>query len=53
MSGRLVLPCGRSYSGKSTLARALADALPGVVVGLDAINEERGLHGGQGIPVEP
>ena len=47
----LVVMCGRSFSGKSTLAAALADALPAELVSLDAINEERGLHGGDGIPV--
>lgn len=52
VSGRLLLLCGRSFSGKTTLARVLADALPAVVVSLDAINDERGLHGGDGIPVE-
>ncbi len=47
-----MLLCGRSFSGKSTLARALAGALPCVVVSLDAINDERGLHGGEGIPIK-
>ncbi len=51
MTGQLVLLCGRSFSGKSTVASFLADSLPGSVVSLDAINEERGLHGGQGIPL--
>lgn len=52
MPGRLVLLCGRSFSGKSTVARALGAGLPGVVVSLDEINTERGLDGGQGIPIE-
>lgn len=52
MGGRVVLLCGRSFSGKSTVAQALSVALGGVVVSLDAINEERGLYGGQGIAVE-
>jgi len=52
MPGRLVLLCGRSFSGKSVLARTLADVLPGTVVSLDSINDERGLRGGQGIPVD-
>ncbi len=52
VSGRLVLLCGKSFSGKSTLARALADALPAVIVSLDAINDERKLQSGAGIPLE-
>lgn len=52
MSGRVVLLCGRSFSGKSSLAARLSDVLPGVIVSLDAINAERGLWGGDGIPVE-
>lgn len=51
MGGRLILMCGRSFSGKSTVARWVAAALPGIVVSLDAINTERGLNGGRGIPV--
>ena len=46
-----MLLCGRSFSGKSTVATSLADLLPGRVVSLDEINEERGLHGGEGIPL--
>ena len=49
--GRLVLLCGRSFSGKSTVAASLANSLPGRVVSLDEINEERGLYGGDGIPL--
>lgn len=53
MAGRVVLLCGRSFSGKSTIAGALSRALPGsTVISLDGINEGRGLHGGQGIPIE-
>jgi predicted kinase len=48
----LVLMCGLSFSGKSTLAARLSDALDGALLGLDRINEERGLDGGQGIPPE-
>ncbi len=48
----IVLLCARSFSGKSTLAEALARQLPATVVSLDAINAERGLHGGQGIPID-
>jgi predicted kinase len=51
MPGRLILLCGRSFSGKSTVAAALAAALGGTIVSFDAINAERGLHGGRGIPV--
>jgi len=48
----IVLLCGRSFSGKSTVAEVLARQLPATAVSLDAINAERGLHGGQGIPIE-
>ncbi|MGP9681355.1 AAA family ATPase [Brachybacterium sp. AOP3-A1-3] len=48
----LTLMCGLSFSGKSTLAARLAEGLPASVISLDLINEERGLYGGQGIPVE-
>lgn len=51
MSG-IVLLCGRSFSGKSTVASRLADSLPGMIISLDAINDERGLWGGDGIPIE-
>lgn len=44
--------CGLSFSGKSTFAVRLADALDAELVSLDAINAERGLYGGQGIPLE-
>ncbi|WP_353651121.1 ATP-binding protein [Nakamurella sp. A5-74] len=43
--------CGRSLSGKSTLARQLADALPATVIALDHLNAERGLSSGAGIPL--
>ncbi|TDX03140.1 ATP-binding protein [Kribbella sp. VKM Ac-2566] len=52
MADRLVLLCGTSFSGKSTVARVLAERLPARVVSLDEINERRGLWGGDGIPVE-
>ncbi|GAA1546602.1 ATP-binding protein [Kribbella lupini] len=52
MSPRLVVLCGTSYSGKSSLATALADHLGAHVVSLDEINERRDLWGGDGIPVE-
>lgn len=48
----LVLRCGLSFSGKSTLAARLSDALVGELLSLDRINEERGLDGGQGIPLD-
>jgi predicted kinase len=48
----LVLMCGLSFAGKSTLAASLADGLGAERVSLDAINAERGLDGGQGIPLE-
>ncbi|TCC23431.1 ATP-binding protein [Kribbella speibonae] len=48
----LVLLCGTSFSGKSTVARALAPELSARIVSLDEINERRGLWGGDGIPVE-
>jgi predicted kinase len=44
--------CGLSFAGKSTFAALLAAELDAVVIGLDAINAERGLDGGQGIPLE-
>ncbi len=48
----LALMCGLSFAGKSTLAARLTDSLPASLISLDLINEERGLHGGQGIPLE-
>jgi len=50
--GVLVLLCGRSFSGKSTVAAHLQQAFAADVISLDAINAERGLDGGQGIPLE-
>jgi predicted kinase len=50
---RLFVMCGLAFSGKSTLARSLAERLEATVVSLDEINRERGLpHGGAGLPVE-
>lgn len=48
----MALMCGLSFAGKSTLASRLTEALPASLISLDLINEERGLHGGQGIPLE-
>jgi predicted kinase len=48
----LVLLCGKSFSGKSTVARVLAPRLRARIVSLDDINGRRGLWGGDGIPVE-
>ncbi len=42
--------CGLSFSGKSTAARTLAHRLGAELIALDAINHERGLRGGDGIP---
>lgn len=47
----LVLMCGLSFAGKSTVAAALARELPASLLTLDGINEERDLHGGEGIPL--
>jgi predicted kinase len=49
---RLFAMCGLSFSGKTTLARAIGAAVGAEYVSLDDINEERGLHGGEGIPGE-
>src|SRR5947209_8113646 len=48
----VVLLMGRSFSGKSTIAGELAQALHARVLSYDAVNAERGLRGGEGIPVE-
>jgi predicted kinase len=47
---KLYLLCGLAFAGKSTLAASIADQTGAVVVSLDAINAERGLAGGLGIP---
>lgn len=52
MTGAVVLLMGRSFSGKSTAARALEQALTAPLISCDALNEERGLRGGRGVPVE-
>jgi predicted kinase len=48
----LYLMCGFSFSGKSTLARKIIERLRCAYISLDDINAERGLWGGDGIPVE-
>lgn len=50
MSGRVVLLCGYSFSGKSMLAAALHERCGAVVVSPDAINARRGHWGGDGVP---
>ncbi|GAA1119605.1 hypothetical protein GCM10009630_16770 [Kribbella jejuensis] len=52
MAARLIVLCGTSFSGKSTVARELARRLPAQVVSMDEINDRRGLWGGAGIPLE-
>jgi predicted kinase len=44
--------CGLSFSGKTTLARKIIERLRCAYISLDDINAERGLWGGDGIPVE-
>ena len=48
----LIVLCGLSFSGKSTIGQSLARIFEASIVSLDVINEERGLRGGQGIPLE-
>jgi predicted kinase len=43
--------CGVAFSGKSTLARRIADELSILLISLDAINHERGLRGGEGMSI--
>jgi len=50
---RFFLLCGLAFSGKTTLARAIAERLSLTYVSLDDINAGRGLRpGGEGLPVE-
>jgi len=42
----LVATCGLAFSGKSTLARRVAEPLAAELVSLDALNAERGFDGG-------
>lgn len=51
-SAVLIVLCGLSFSGKSTIGQSLARSFEASIVSLDAINEERGLQGGQGISLE-
>jgi predicted kinase len=44
---RLIALCGLAFSGKSTVATRVAQALDGVLISLDAINAERGFEGGK------
>jgi len=48
----IVVLCGRSFSGKSTMAAEAARRLHADVISLDAINAERNLRSGAGLPVE-
>jgi predicted N-acetyltransferase YhbS/predicted kinase len=41
--------CGIAFSGKSTMARRIVAELGIELISLDAINAERGLHGGDGL----
>lgn len=50
-NGALVLLCGTSFSGKTTVARAVGEQLRACVISLDEINLRRGLHSGQGVAV--
>ncbi len=45
----LYATCGLAFSGKTTLAKRLAEILSISRVSLDDINSERGLHGGEGM----
>ena len=43
--------CGVAFSGKSTIARRIAEKLAIELLSLDAINHQRGLSGGDGMTV--
>jgi len=49
---RLFMMCGIAFSGKTTVAKQLSQALGCAYVSLDDINAERGLLGGEGIAIE-
>jgi predicted kinase len=46
MTRLLVALCGLAFSGKSTIARQIAEALAADLISYDAINAERGFDGG-------
>lgn len=48
----LILLCGRSFAGKTTLAAYLREQIGCAVVSLDEINARRGLCSGSGLPIE-
>ena len=50
MSQTVYAMCGLAFSGKSTVAQTLRRELGIELISLDAINAERGLQGGEGIP---
>ncbi len=54
MPGRpdLLIMCGLSFSGKSTMATELETRFGAEVISLDAINSGRGLEGGSGVSEE-
>jgi predicted kinase len=43
--------CGLAFSGKSSTARRVASELGATLISLDAINHERNLRDGDGIPI--
>jgi predicted kinase len=45
------LLCGMPFSGKTTLAKSILQHLHCSYISLDFINQQRGLNGGEGIPV--
>jgi len=48
---RLFIMCGIAFSGKTTAAKQLVQAVGCAYMSLDDINAEPGLHGGEGIAV--
>jgi predicted kinase len=49
---RLFLMCGIAFSGKTTVAKQLSQALGCAYVNLEEINAERGRYGGEGMAAE-